>query len=133
MKTIIAGSRGIKDFKVFCKAIKQSNIIENTSLIICGGAEGVDSLAIDYAIQNNIEFKVYPILREDWQQYSKSAGPIRNQIMLTKADCLICIWDGKSRGTFDMFNRWISQKSYLCEIFVIHNSPYIPKNQFFDR
>ena len=35
----------------------------------------------------------------DWERYGKSAGPLRNKIMVDKADFIICFWNGKSRGT----------------------------------
>lgn len=130
MKLIIAGSRSITNYKVFTRTIQQSQLIDKASLIICGGASGVDSLGLRYAIENKIHCR---IVIPEWGKYGKTAGPIRNQYMLEQADGLICLWDGQSRGTFDMFNRWISQKEYPCEIFFIHQKPYKSSDPFFDR
>ena len=40
----------------------------------------------------------------DWNKHGKAAGPIRNRQMAEYADCLIAVWDGKSRGTKNMID-----------------------------
>ncbi len=90
MKVLIAGSRSIKSFDL-------ENLISNdTSLIISGGAAGVDCLAEKYADDHRIS-KL--ILRPDYAKYGKAAPIIRNRKMVDLADEIIIIWDGKSRGT----------------------------------
>ena len=43
-----------------------------------------------------------------WDEYGKSAGPIRNRQMLNYAlgaeAIVVAFWDGKSRGTANMIN-----------------------------
>ena len=64
--------------------------------IISGGAKGADTLGERYAIDNNIECVIhYP----DWGQYGKSAGYIRNGLIIADADIVLSLWDGMSKGT----------------------------------
>lgn len=99
MRTIIAGGREITDPKEVILAVEKSGFEITT--IISGGARGVDSLAIDYAFENDIEYEVF---KADWDRYGRSAGPRRNQEMAENADALIAIWDGESRGTANMID-----------------------------
>lgn len=64
--------------------------------VISGGARGTDNLGELYAIENGFDVKKY---LPDWERYDKSAEPLRNKIMVDKADFIICFWNGKSRGT----------------------------------
>lgn len=103
MRTIIAGTRNINSYQQVCNAISAAELYGiSCKHIITGGCRGVDTLGINYAKNNNIEFTIY---NADWNLYGKSAGPIRNEIMSRNADALIAIWDGKSKGTADMIKK----------------------------
>lgn len=67
--------------------------------IIAGGAEGVDAVAIDWAVVNWCPFVEF---RADWDKHGKAAGPIRNQRMLAegKPDLVVAFPGGK--GTAHM-------------------------------
>lgn len=97
MKTVIAGTRTIQDYDLVEAAVQRSGY-EITG-IISGGARGVDSLAIRYALRHHLPYEVF-IAR--WGQLGKSAGPIRNREMAVAAEAVIAIWDGKSTGTRNM-------------------------------
>lgn len=71
---------------------KQEDITE----IISGGARGVDRLGEKFAKIGNIKLTV---IKPNWKKYGKKAGFLRNKEMVDKADALIAIWDGKSKGT----------------------------------
>lgn len=90
MKIMIAGSRDIVSYDL------SEHISSEVSLIISGGARGVDSLAEEYADRHNIS-KL--ILRPDYKKYGKGAPLLRNKQMVDMADMVIIIWNGKSRGT----------------------------------
>lgn len=94
MKVLICGSRGLVDEKYVRNAVLMSGFIP--TLIISGGARGIDHAAIYYAMKNSIPYEVYPA---DWDKYGKSAGFRRNIEMLEKCEAVIAIWDGESRGT----------------------------------
>lgn len=70
--------------------------------IIAGKARGADTLAIDWAVNNWIDFQEFPA---DWDKHGKAAGPIRNQQMLDegKPDLVVAFPGG--RGTADMVRR----------------------------
>lgn len=91
MKLLICGSRSIKDFDL------SSYVPEDTTMIISGGAKGIDTVAEEYAVSRNIPTT---IIRPDYARYGKGAAPIkRNMQMVDIADAILAIWDGKSSGT----------------------------------
>ena len=99
MKTIIAGSRGITDIRTVNIAVNESGI--DITTVVSGTARGVDRLGEEWADKHNIPVDQYPA---EWDLYGKSAGYRRNELMAVKADALIAIWDGESRGTMHMIN-----------------------------
>jgi hypothetical protein len=95
MRVIIAGSRGYKgSVKGVQKIINDSGF--DVSVVLCGGARGADSTGLAWATTNNIPVEYYPA---NWDKFGRSAGVLRNKIMVESADALIAIWDGKSPGT----------------------------------
>ena len=64
--------------------------------LIEGGATGVDSLAKEYAQENDWFIKEFPA---NWKKYGKSAGYRRNKDMVHNCDLCLILWDGKSKGT----------------------------------
>lgn len=126
MKVIIAGSRGIIDYNIVCKAVENSSF--DISEIVSGGAKGVDKLGEQYAQDNNISLKIF---KADWDNidapgavvkqgqyglYNVRAGFERNEKMAAYADALVAIWDGKSKGTKHM----IDYMGRLNKIVYIH-------------
>ena len=91
MKLLIAGSREIQDFDF------TPHIPPNITLIISGGAIGIDTLAEQYADKHKIS-KL--ILRPNYETYGKHAPFIRNQDMVNIADQVLVIWNEKSKGTY---------------------------------
>jgi len=117
MRTIIAGSRTIKDFKVLKRAVEQSDF--NVTEIISGGAYGADKLGEDYAKMADIDLTVF---HANWRKYGKSAGYRRNERMAvyasndkSKRGGLIALWDGESRGTKNMIEL---AELYKLKIFI---------------
>lgn len=91
MKLLICGSRSIKDFDL------SPYVPEDTTMIISGGAKGIDTVAEEYAVSRNIPTT---IIRPDYARYGKFAAPIKRNIrMVDMADSVLAIWDGKSSGT----------------------------------
>lgn len=90
MKLLIAGSRSITDFDL------TPYIPQDVELIISGGADGVDTLAENYADKHKIS-KL--ILRPNYSRYKRSAPLKRNEEMVDIADSVLVIWNGKSKGT----------------------------------
>lgn len=94
MKVIVAGSRTITDYYIVKEAIEDSGF--KITEVVCGGANGVDSLGRDWAFFNVISVKEFPA---NWKKRGKKAGFIRNAEMIEYADALIAVWDGQSKGT----------------------------------
>ena len=72
------------------------------SVIISGGAPGVDQAAEDAAKSTGLELIVFPA---DWDGLGRKAGPIRNSQIVEAADRLVAFWDGISRGTQDSIRK----------------------------
>jgi hypothetical protein len=101
MRLVIAGSRGInippKGIQKLCeKALIDPSMITE---IVSGKARGIDTSGEVFAESKGIIIKTFPA---DWNKYGKGAGHIRNKQMAVYADAGILIWDGYSRGTFNM-------------------------------
>lgn len=67
----------------------------------------MDRLGEQYARAAGLPIERYSA---DWERYGKGAGPIRNQYMVDKADAMLALWDGVSRGTADTIQRAIDKK-----------------------
>ena len=90
MKLAIVGSRNITKIDI------ASHINVQPTLIISGGAKGVDSIAANYAHANNIELLV---IKPDYKAHRQGAPIRRNEAIVLKCDQVLAFWDGKSRGT----------------------------------
>ena len=90
MKLLIVGSRSITDFDL------SSYIAANVDTVISGGADGIDSLAEQYADLRRIS-KI--IVRPRYDLYGRAAPIKRNEQMVDMADAVLVIWDGHSKGT----------------------------------
>lgn len=70
--------------------------------VVSGGAKGVDSVAIDWAVVNWLSFKEY---KADWEKYGKGAGTIRNKQMLDEEDVNVVVAFPGGRGTANMIKQ----------------------------
>lgn len=86
MKVIVAGSRTITDPNVVAEAIKTSGF--PVTEIIEGGCRGVDDLARNWAMWNNIPFTTH---EADWDTHGKRAGFLRNTKMAEVGEALIAV------------------------------------------
>ena len=105
MKTVIAGSRGITDYEYLCKCMKELDF--SPTLVISGGAKGVDSLGEWWAQERGILVKVYPA---NWSKYGCASGHIRNEEMAKVCDAIVVIWDGRSPGSKGMISLGLKYK-----------------------
>lgn len=109
MKVAIIGSRSITDAEI------GRYVPPDASLIISGGAVGVDSIAEKYADEKGIK-KL--ILYPDYELYGKSAPLIRDKLIVDHADLVIAIWDGVSRGT-EFTISYAKRRNVPCEIYIL--------------
>ncbi len=91
MKIAIIGSRSLHNV-----ADLEKYIPLETTLIISGGAKGIDALAEKYAAKNGIHTK---IIKPEYEKYKRYAPLKRNQTIVEACDVIIAFWDGKSKGT----------------------------------
>jgi len=135
MRVVICGSRSIKGEDAITQidaAIKKFNV--KVDEVISGGAEGVDTAAIEWAKRNNIDYVVFPA---NWKKWNKAAGYKRNEKMAWYADqprifllhsgteeedikedfrgAILAIWNGSSKGTANMIE---IGKRYDLKVFV---------------
>lgn len=84
---------------------------------MAGGAGGVDTLAVRWAKQHNMKNEVY---WARWDKEGKVAGFNRNNRMLNegRADALVAIWNGKSRGTKNMIESAEAKGIKVCVVTV---------------
>jgi hypothetical protein len=100
---LIAGSRDFDDAETFDRVVREYIDIvgdEAGTVIVEGGAKGVDTLAREYAEKNGI---AYVEMKADWKKYGRAAGPKRNEAMtkyiFDMNGTALFFWDGKSKGT----------------------------------
>jgi hypothetical protein len=103
MKVIIAGSRSATDYQDLLNAIDIVSMINgwDISEVVSGTARGADRLGERWAKENNILLKRFPA---DWDRWGKMAGMLRNADMAKYGNALLALWDGVSRGTFNMID-----------------------------
>ncbi|MDD5151798.1 MAG: DUF2493 domain-containing protein [Flavobacterium sp.] len=94
MRVAVVGSRNINNKKEIFDILSRYDI----SIVVSGGALGVDTIAEEYAENINIGTDIY---LPDWKKYGKSAGFIRNKDIINNSDMTIAFWDGKSKGTLN--------------------------------
>ncbi len=98
-RIVIGGCRTFDNYKIFEEAVDSylNHISPQGDIVILSGhCRGTDMLAEKYAKIRNYKLEIIPA---QWKLYGKSAGPIRNRIMVESSNCVIAFWDNKSRGT----------------------------------
>ena len=90
MKVAVIGSRNVKIDNI------GGYIPKETTVIVSGGAIGIDTCARMFAESSDI--KLVEFLPE-YNKYKKSAPLKRNMKIIEYSDMVIAFWDGKSKGT----------------------------------
>lgn len=98
MKIAIIGSRLYGNMKAVREFV---NALPKGTIVISGGAKGVDSVAEDAAKKRGLETMIFPA---DWSGLGRRAGMVRNIKMLKEADKVIAFWDGTSVGSKNMID-----------------------------
>lgn len=109
MKVAVVGSRSISSADI------SRYIPPDATLIISGGAVGVDTIAEKYADEKGIKkLIIYP----DYELYGKSAPLIRDKLIVDHADLVIAVWDGESSGT-EFTISYAKRRGVPCEIYIV--------------
>lgn len=78
MKVLVCGSRNWTDKQRVFDALDK--LMPGITCVVSGGCRGADAAAMDWAEEKKIDLRVYPA---DWASHGLSAGPRRNQQMLS--------------------------------------------------
>lgn len=104
MKIAVVGSREFKPLSMVTEFIQT---LEQGTVIVTGGARGVDTAAEIAATAAGLTVIVF---RPDWKRHGRRAGLMRNTSIVEACNRLVAFWDGKSRGTMDSMKKARSQK-----------------------
>lgn len=99
LKVAVVGSRNYQNLKEVEEFV---NSLPQGTIVISGGARGVDRVAEEAARKRGLRIEIY---KPDWRKYGKRAGLIRNTQIVNNADMIVAFWDKKSRGTQDTIKK----------------------------
>lgn len=91
-KLAVVGSRTFNDYECLKRVLQPWM----PAHIVSGGARGADALAERLAHEYDLPITV---IKPDWKQHGRAAGPIRNRTIVDTADLVVAFWNGQSRGT----------------------------------
>jgi hypothetical protein len=99
MRVLVCGGRNFRDSASVFEALAAQHRESPISLIIEGGALGADEIAALWADCAGVKRRKF---KADWTRLGRSAGPIRNALMIAEGrpDLVIAFPGGK--GTADM-------------------------------
>ena len=106
VKVGIVGYRNFTDVKMFNRKIKEFEEIHGEiTIVVSGGAQWADTLAENYADNNELEKIIHPAKWYINGKMDRSAGPRRNTLIIDDSDYLIAFVSKYSKGTFDSINK----------------------------
>lgn len=91
-KLAIVGSRDYPSLDLVREFVRS---LRPDTVVVSGGARGVDRVAVDEA---QLLCREWEVFEADWSK-GRSAGFERNVRLVGEVDGLVAFWDGKSRGT----------------------------------
>lgn len=101
-RVLVCGGRNYADRRHLYGVLDIAHANNRIVMLIAGGANGADALAIDWARKEQVKFQVF---NADWEALGRKAGPIRNQQMLDEGKPHLVIAFPGGRGTADMVER----------------------------
>ena len=75
------------------------------TIVISGGAPGVDTIAVLEAKACGLPFEVYHAKWRVQGMYNKFAGHERNAVLVERGQTFAIFWDGRSPGTGNMIDQ----------------------------
>lgn len=89
--------------------------LSKDTIIVSGGAPGVDRIAVDEATKQGMKTIVY---LAEWDKYGKKAGFLRNTTIVDACEKLVAFWDEESRGTNDSIVKAVDKgkKVEICGV-----------------
>lgn len=93
MKIAIVGSREGFSYERVAEFV---GTLRKSDIVISGGARGIDTFAENAAIARGMDVLIY---QASWDTLGKSAGFVRNKVIVDTADRVVAFWNGTSAGT----------------------------------
>lgn len=110
MRLMVSGSRTIGDPATVAAALDRAQDtfdLPRDTVLVHGNAKGVDRLAASLALLRGWPVEAHPA---DWETLGRRAGIVRNNEMLDTSDCVLAVWDGRSKGTLHAINQAIRRR-----------------------
>lgn len=99
IRALICGGRDFNEVDFVARKLDVFHSVHPVSVVIQGGANGVDAIAKAWAMDRGIKYIEYPA---QWDLYGKRAGYLRNVQMVKEGKPNIVIAFPGGRGTFNM-------------------------------
>lgn len=115
MRVAIIGSRSLSP-------VVEDYLPPDTTLIVTGGAQGVDAAAECCARRRGIPLLIFT---PNYARYGRRAPLVRNEAVVQAADWVLAFWDGRSRGTAYTL-RYARQQGVPVEIVTADGQDYLP-------
>jgi len=110
VRVAIVGSRDYTDLK---QVMDYVDSLPNDTVVITGGARGVDDAAESAARARGLTVVVH---EAEWSKHGRAAGPIRNRAIVEDCDRLVAFWDEVTPGTKDAISQ-ASKAGKLEQVF----------------
>lgn len=111
MKVAVVGSRNFKYLDLVKDYIDS---LPDKTVVVTGGARGVDAAAEDAARKRGLEVVV---VTPDYSSYGHIATKVRNSVIARMADKVTAFWDGLSGGTANTL-AWAAVWGRPVEVFM---------------
>jgi predicted Rossmann fold nucleotide-binding protein DprA/Smf involved in DNA uptake len=92
----VVGSRSVTTCKALLRRLDAMHALGQVAAVVSGGAAGVDTLAAAWAMRNLVPLTE---LRPDYAAHGAGATHVRNAEIVRRADLVLIVWDGVSKGT----------------------------------
>ena len=110
MKVAIVGSRSASDYEAW-KKLALGVLPKNTSMIVSGGAKGVDAFAARLAEEMGLPLLEF---KPNYRKYGRGAPLVRNTEIVNASDYVLAFPSKDSRGTLDAIAKARNARKY-CE------------------
>jgi len=92
----VVGSRSVTSCKALLRHLDALHALGQVAEVVSGGAAGVDTLAAQWTMRNLVRLTE---LRPDYAAHGAGAPHVRNAEIVRRADLVLVVWDGVSKGT----------------------------------
>ncbi len=110
VKIAIVGSKEFTDYQTIEEFVFSKISLGQIACVVSGAAQGVDTLAREFAQKHNLEMVEFP---PNWKLHGKQAGFLRNTSIIENADIVFAFPMGKSKGTRDSMEKALKMSKAL--------------------